>query len=602
MRAIALLAALLMLSAAPLVADPGDRAEQLQEVLRLRSEQPEAALDLLDQVLGPDDPDPGAETDPENLAGLYRLRIMLLRSQGNYALAMTDAERLGLLAQWLGNVRLEAQALLMRGTIEAEQGHYGIAMEQFHSARQLLEGTDHLEQLAVVYNAIGMTHNFADDRVRARDYFELALATARRVADDFLIATYKANVANVLAAIEGPDAALPMQRKVLAMGERLGDVSIRILALANICDLLVDSGDLDEADRACPHAMAEIDSFGGSRLRAGIRLAVGKLRSAQDRPDEALNVYQDGLEIARGVVPTVHRELLVLLAEMHDRMGQPGAAVDRYRELILLRDENLERDRQAMVEELEVRYQVDRSAAELQLLRLDADLQATRIRLRNALLIALAIVLIITSAAAVVALRAHRLQSRLREQLAARNDELEQAVTRISKLARRDPLTGLLNRRALEEMADQELARKRRYGTPLSLLIADIDHFKLINDRHGHAVGDEILEGLGRRLRESFRTSDLIARWGGEEFLCLLPDTSLESAAAAIERLRANLKEHPLETGVGPLHIRLTFGLVEVENELHAAILRADQAMYEGKAAGRDRLVSRPNPAQELHG
>lgn len=602
MRAIALLAAVLIFSPGPALAEENELSEVLLEFQRLGTEQPAAALELLDRTLGQGEPDLAGESDPESLAELYRLRTSLRRSKGDYPLAMADAQRLGLLAHQLGDIGMEAQSLFLQGTVEAEQGRYGAAMEHFHAARGLLETADHPGQLARIYNAIGVTHNFAEHSARAREYFELALASARQAEDDFLIATYTGNLATVIAATEGPEAALPMQREVYAAGERLGDASMQIVAMANICNLLVDSGRLEEADRTCPEAMAEVDRLEGSRVRAGIRMAVGKLRAKQGQLEQALEVYEEGLDIARGIVPTVHRDLLEVLAELHERMDHPQAALERYRELISLHDENLERERQGMVEELEIRYQIERSAAELQLLRLDADLQATQIRLRNALVMGLAFLLLIAIAATGGALHAHRIQSRLRKELAARNDELEQAVSRISELARRDPLTGLLNRRALEELAEQELARKRREETPLCLVLADIDLFKPINDRHGHSVGDEVLKSLAQRLRELFRASDLIARWGGEEFLCLLPNTSLEEAVAAIDRFRADLKEHPIQTGIGPLEITLTFGLAVVEDDLRTAILTADQAMYQGKAAGRDRLVVSSGPDQDHHG
>jgi diguanylate cyclase (GGDEF)-like protein len=159
----------------------------------------------------------------------------------------------------------------------------------------------------------------------------------------------------------------------------------------------------------------------------------------------------------------------------------------------------------------------------------------------------------------------------------------------LERLALTDPLTGLSNRRAGERALEREVARARRAASPFSLALLDLDHFKEINDAHGHAVGDDVLCKVRRILTSTFRASDLAVRWGGDEFLVLLPDVPLEGAVVFAERARMQVESLSLP-GTGQLTI--SAGIVEVHpsEDPRAAIMRADAKLYEAKAAGRNRV------------
>ncbi|WP_233589909.1 GGDEF domain-containing protein [Acidovorax sp. FJL06] len=166
------------------------------------------------------------------------------------------------------------------------------------------------------------------------------------------------------------------------------------------------------------------------------------------------------------------------------------------------------------------------------------------------------------------------------------------AESRLRTQATRDPLTGLANRSHFQAQATQALARSQRDGTPVALLLCDVDHFKRINDQHGHAVGDEVLVAMAGTLGENLREGDVLARWGGEEFLALMPASPLDAACATAERIRAVVAQAPLPVGSTPIALTLSFGvaLVHGADDLQAAIARADKALYESKHAGRNRV------------
>ncbi|WP_079436426.1 GGDEF domain-containing protein [Zoogloea sp. LCSB751] len=173
-----------------------------------------------------------------------------------------------------------------------------------------------------------------------------------------------------------------------------------------------------------------------------------------------------------------------------------------------------------------------------------------------------------------------------REDLSAVNDKLQ-------ALAHIDPLTGIGNRRDFEMRAQRELARAQRYQRPLSLLSLDVDHFKRINDTHGHAVGDEVLRALARVANQELREHDLLARFGGEEFVALLPDTTLDEALVVAERMRGALGACCVLSGEAGIRFTVSVGVAQLadgSSELTSLLKAADKALYQAKQKGRNQV------------
>ena len=572
-------------------ADSPDWSALLEEARTQRADDRAQAGAFLEQLLADLDVEAIDTSDLADVAALFQMQAELHRGAAEYASATEAARQFAALADRSGDVGLLAQAKFLRGTVEAEQGRLAEAMEFFHAARQQLESLDEPIALARIYNAIGVTHNFAGDSERAHRYFSLALERARAGQNDRLIATYMSNLSLVIDAVEGPGAAVELQREVLALGEALDDPMTVSVTRGNLCSQLVELGRLDEAEPICRQALEEIDRVGEIRWRAGIRQTMGELHQARGEMESALSMYEDSVALAEGVVTTVENDVLEKMAGVLVALDRPNEAFDVLQRLLALRDDLQETRRREVVEELEVRYDLQRSAADLDLLRLEAELQTTQLTQRNFMLVALLIILLVVLVSAVGAIRSYRVNDELKRDLAARTAELEEAVVRISELARHDSLTGLLNRRAMEELGEREVNRQRRDKTDLSVLLMDVDFFKAINDRYGHAVGDEVLCALADTLRNNFRECDLIGRWGGEEFLCILPNADLAEAERAALRIQRSLHEQPLDTTAGKLRLTLSFGLAAVTGPLDQAIAQADEAMYQAKAGGRDTII-----------
>ena len=172
--------------------------------------------------------------------------------------------------------------------------------------------------------------------------------------------------------------------------------------------------------------------------------------------------------------------------------------------------------------------------------------------------------------------------------------ELANAVEKVNQIIMHDALTGLFNRRHMQELLEREYARTQRTGNNYCIALIDLDHFKRVNDTYGHNVGDDVLVGFARAAQRVLRETDIIARWGGEEFLVLMPDTFPEAhAQAGLGRLRDALKQEVVSTTEPTLRVNFSAGVaVHVADEsMDHALERADQALYRAKAEGRDRHV-----------
>lgn len=209
--------------------------------------------------------------------------------------------------------------------------------------------------------------------------------------------------------------------------------------------------------------------------------------------------------------------------------------------------------------------------------------------------------LLLATSAFIVTLLA--MMSRRYAQMRVRTREEKNALSAVAERVQeqlvRDALTGLHNRQYMQEMIERERARAARGGPGYCVALIDLDHFKQINDSHGHYVGDEVLVAFARTTRQALRTTDLIARWGGEEFLVLMPDTDpAEHGIVAMERLQQAVAQTSLSESQPDLRVSFSAGVAgsQPTEPLQALIGRADRALYRAKAAGRKRCELAPPP------
>lgn len=195
-----------------------------------------------------------------------------------------------------------------------------------------------------------------------------------------------------------------------------------------------------------------------------------------------------------------------------------------------------------------------------------------------------------------------RQQQQLAEQELMRKIEENRLLQeQLREQATRDPLTGLYNRRYLDDSLHREMTRCLRQGEPLSLVLVDLDLFKRVNDEHGHSAGDQVINQLATILMALSRASDIVCRFGGEEFLVVLPGTGLEAAEARAEEYRRAFEESPVTVDGTSLAVTLSAGVACSDQEItpHDLIRQADQALYRAKESGRNRVCSQGPSADQ---
>lgn len=179
----------------------------------------------------------------------------------------------------------------------------------------------------------------------------------------------------------------------------------------------------------------------------------------------------------------------------------------------------------------------------------------------------------------------------------ARTADLVRDNQMLKEMATTDPLTGVFNRRHFFELAEQELKKSQRYGSPLSAIMIDLDHFKSVNDTYGHQAGDQVLQAAARLIQENIREIDILGRYGGEEFAVLLPNTPMPDAKDMAERICRKIEAHPVQVDETTIPVTASLGAVGASNTdnltITALLDKADQALYEAKHSGRNRVMAR---------
>jgi diguanylate cyclase (GGDEF)-like protein len=345
-----------------------------------------------------------------------------------------------------------------------------------------------------------------------------------------------------------------------------------------ICEARIDVGELDRAESACENAQNVFIASQSRDTAKEAQALLARISLAKGHADKALNLLNDILDHG-GAEALPRRD-----SDVFEWRARANAALHNYRDAYSDLSEYLrrnvaandgERARQAAA--LRARFETDREIERNALLKRELDISQERSQRQAQQLRWNAIVTI--SGVLVIALLIYFLVANLRYR------------HQLVRLASQDALTGLPNRRRTAELASTALATANSTQRPLTVAIIDMDHFKIINDRCGHATGDHVLKEFARLGRECIRETDVLGRWGGEEFLLVMPEASLELAFATLERLRTLVFGIRLPPSGAGLRVSLSAGLatsLRHGGSLDVLIARADSALYVAKNEGRD--------------
>ena len=384
-------------------------------------------------------------------------------------------------------------------------------------------------------------------------YTRRALALGRELGDDRIVAQSLCNLGGALAQLQRLDEAEAAYAEGLPIAQQVSWAHGVAQFLGGMGGVASRRGRHLEGYAFYERSAREFDALGDTFQRTRQQVAMARCLLLAQRLPQAMDHCREALAgCASDRFQSTAIQAHELLSEIFERLGQPEQALAALRKTLELQRRTAEVQLNERVRLLELHVEVE---------------QATR-------------------AAAWARERAAELEALLERQRALQAE--------VESLARTDALTGLHNRRHLTELLTNELSRARRAWRPLSIALFDADAFKAINDLHGHDVGDEVLVGLARRLNHGLRGHDAVARWGGEEFCMLLPETETADAQRVVERVLEHIRSEPMATRAGPLRVTMSAGLTSlspVDTGLEALLRRADRALYHAKRHGRDRLT-----------
>lgn len=557
-----------------------------QDFNAIADRSPESLLHFLDETLRQQD----YLNDLEAQIKIRLRKAKIHRNTAAYEKALAELAAADIVAKKALRSDLQAEIILTRGTVKGEMGQVPDAIDDFHAARKLAKAQNNKDLELNILNALGVAYLYARNPERAIEYLEHTQSLAQQLGNKERELVALGNIGTALADMNETEASLKAHRQAYALTQELATEqdlnSQSVYQLANICSRLFDLNRLDQAELDCNQALEPAEAMGHVRILSGILMTLGKIKFQQGQEAQAMPLLERALSLVGTSTPTISLPLIETLASVYSNLDKSKQAATYWKQAIELQRSLEQRERAALTEELEVRYEVERRDRDIELLQLNARLREAELKNRDRQLF-FAGGLLIASVLLMAALwRGYTDKRKLEAELLSRNSKLEDALNTIQKLASVDSLTGLLNRRAFHDIARQALEHKRRADTPISLALGDVDKFKQINDNYGHAVGDEVLTEIASRLTNSLRGTDVVVRWGGEEFLCFFPTTDIKAAMALAEKLRLAVNAYPVSTAFGEFNVSITFGLAEVDDDVQDAIRRADKALYEGKHLG----------------
>ena len=503
----------------------------------------------------------------------------------------------------LGDVKKTIEITRRLAALHYSQGDLDKALEQAAKAVTLAESDGNAGPVGSSNYMLGLIYRDLGEYHRAIGYFEKAEQFASRAGDFHIRALALNEIGNIFLLRGEPDRALELKKRALDVARASGDDYVVSSCLHDIGLAHVHKKDYQGALSYFGKALDLQRKYNYRREIAiclfnigGIQQRLGQSQSAVTTLEEALR-YSEELNLNSNT-----DGILASLSSVYADVGQWDKAYNSLARSYRLREELFSDEKAKNIGESHARFEASQRERENEILKRDnriKDLELTRKQIQRNLLLVVAILAV---AVVAVLMNRYRVKSRAHRQLAAANRaimaqkaELNEANQRLDLLARTDWLTGLPNRREMTDRIAKELAGNFGLFRPFVLILVDIDGFKAINDEYGHGTGDIVLRKLGQKLRELLRGYDSAGRWGGDEFLLLLPASEIENGTAVAQRIHEDISRSIFECDDQQLSLTTTFGVVlcaEPQRTIEEYLKAADRALYQGKKQGRNQVVS----------
>jgi diguanylate cyclase (GGDEF)-like protein len=577
--------------------DPAETERLLADALRTLAAQPDVDLEIQARLLLCDHQ---AERDPAAAqrevmvvnellprahrsalrAGLLACKGEMREYAGDTAGAKAFYEESVEVAEAGGDDKLLAHALFLRGYLRSVKGELATALMDLRRSHQLYLKLDASARVSNALNGIAIVYNRMGDHAQARDYYRQSLKAQAAVGATRDQAVTLHNLGRATENLGDPDVARQNYEAALALSRQVDFPRGEAYAMRGLASLANAAGDGRAASTWLDQAEARIGSAPDQRLRAQLLLQRGIAQRLLQRPADSVASLEKALRIFAAA--DSRAELAATygaLAATHALNGDWRAAFERQSDFKAESDRLLKLQLDQRFATLKIEFDTAAKERDNVLLQREnrtaehALAQEQRANRLKVMVIALAAVLLL--ALSLLAVRQRRTSRAMRS------------------LALTDELTGLPNRRhvlaRLQELLD------RRDDAGCAVLLADLDHFKRINDEHGHLIGDEVLKALGARLTETVREPVFVGRLGGEEFLVVLPDGDVESARQVGERIREQVSTIETRRWFDGPPLTVSIGVASANragDTVSDVLRRADVALYDAKRAGRNRVIA----------
>jgi diguanylate cyclase (GGDEF)-like protein len=468
------------------------------------------------------------------------------------------------------------------------KGNYNQALEFMFQALRLYETAGDAGGQGVILNALGNVYSKLADTARARENFEKALEIARKTGNKQLIVGCLVNIGEIHSKQRDWDRARECLDRALPVARELGSRDFISVCLNNIGDVMREKGKTEEALRYYLESLKIFETMNARPRMAVSYLNIGRLYLKTGNPAEAERYLLKAFDLARDVQErSIQKDAAEVLNALYAQQGNFRRAYEFQRAYSEITEQIFSKENYEKITTLQTAYQAEKQGQEIELLKKQSEIKELEVKRQRLWLGLIATGLVLLACLAFVLFNRYQLKAKT-------TAELEAAYGRMSQLAQHDELTGLYNRRSANECIEIEMVRMGRTNRPFSLILLDVDDFKFINDTYGHDCGDLVLKSLADLLRSQVRAADVAARWGGDEFIVILPETSHEGAVILAEKLQAAVDALRLRYDSREVLFTVTLG-VSFYDKLGApseCLRSADEALYTGKRAGKNKVVS----------
>jgi diguanylate cyclase (GGDEF)-like protein len=504
-----------------------------------------------------------------------------------------EAEKL---AATTSDIELRVRALISSGESYGEEGNFPLALARLQAAASLAREHGEPFQIVMAQNALAALYRQLKEYDKGFEALAEATAAAEQSSSPGRMATLRNTEANLAIDAGQVQRALRALLAGLTLERKIGAKSMIAYSLVNLSDCYLKLRDYQNAASYAQQTLVAARALNNQILVATGLVNLGQASLGMGRLAEGKRYFEEGLATFEkaGNKP----ELQTVLAEYGDaleRAGDMAGAVRAYHRERELSNELFEKRRQKAMLELQEKYETDKKERQIELLRRENQVKSAEIDNRRLQQGVWALVMVVFALSSIIVGILYRKVRNANAALREKNLELKQQSVR-------DPLTGLYNRRHFQEfMRNHQQVEKRGAGTSGeeivgALFLLDVDHFKHINDSHGHAAGDAVLKSISDGLREILRETDMIVRWGGEEFLAFLPAIPKSGLDEVARRLLTGISATEIQFQGQALSVNVSIGFAPFPLApggqplpWERAVNLVDMALYLAKGHGRNR-------------